>query len=69
MQGDGHALIPNVGDFVQLDNSMNKMTSIKGRVRSRAFFYLGGTEIVEPACNINIILEEMDEHWSKLIKS
>jgi hypothetical protein len=38
MQGDGHALIPNVGDFVQLDNSKNKMTSIKGRVRSRAFF-------------------------------
>jgi FAD/FMN-containing dehydrogenase len=61
---DEQVILPNVGDYVNLDNSGTDKTSLNGRVRSRAFFYAG-----DGYCHINIVVEETEgEEWSKLIK-
>jgi hypothetical protein len=65
IQADGHALLPNVGDYVSIDNSMYKdmPPGIDGRVKGRVFRY------VADACMINIVLEETEEHeWAALVK-
>jgi hypothetical protein len=64
IQADGHAIIPNVGDYVSIDNSnRTDMASISGKVKSRLFTYL------LDACPINIVLEEtVDAEWAALIK-
>ena len=56
------ALIPSVGDFVDLpapDEDIRDMP-IKGRVRSRTFRYLLGY------CYVTIVIEDTDEVWSKV---
>ena len=58
----GFALLPNVGDFVNLDNSTNDMASFKGRVRSRFSGYVAGN------CLINIVVVETEVDWGSLIK-
>jgi hypothetical protein len=64
IQADGHALLPNVGDYVSIDNSMHKdVPSIDGKVKSRVFRH------VVDACMINIVLEETEEgEWAALVK-
>lgn len=65
----GFAILPNVGDYVQLDNSMNDMASFNGRVKSRAFFYIQGKDPALSGCSINIVVEETDDDvWAELIK-
>ena len=53
----GFLCVPNVGDFVHIDNTMS------GRVKSKLFFYTGDT------CRINIVVEEDPTiYWGGLIK-
>jgi hypothetical protein len=63
------ALVPNVGDYVSFDSSMNDMASFSGKVRTRVFRYLGGREPKQDAfCMINIVVEHTDDGWGKLVK-
>ena len=66
----GFALLPNVGDFVNLDGSIGDMASFNGRVRSRLFSYVQGkdSDAELDHCIINIVVEEMDVDWDQLIK-
>jgi hypothetical protein len=66
----GFALLPNVGDFVNLDNSMGDMASFRGRVKSRLFSYLQGEDGHRDldACMIFIVVEETDDDWGQLLK-
>lgn len=65
----GTVVLPNVGDYVHIDNSADGIgrSSFSGRVRSRLFTYIGTPN--ETYCNVNIVVEEADDHdWGKLIK-
>ena len=63
----GTVIIPNVGDFVQIDNSVRgEPISFDGRVRSRLFRYIRTNS--EVFCAINIVVEETDDDWGKLVK-
>jgi hypothetical protein len=65
----GVVLLPNVGDFVHIDNSADggERVSFSGKVRSRAFFYIRSVDDV--FCNVNIVIEETDDKvWAQLIK-
>src|SRR4029077_11109550 len=56
------ALIPNVGDFVDIpgDDPGMRNVPLKGRVRSRLFKY------VMNYCYITIVVEDSDDDWTKL---
>ncbi|HTO41369.1 MAG TPA: hypothetical protein VL026_10370 [Rhizomicrobium sp.] len=58
------ALIPAVGDFVDMPGDSQGMRNVpvKGRVRSRLFRYVLGY------CYVTIIVEDTDESWAKLGK-
>lgn len=58
------ALIPAVGDFVDMPGDRQSMLTVpvKGRVRSRLFRYVLGY------CYVTIIVEDTDESWAKLGK-
>jgi hypothetical protein len=60
----GHAMIPNVGDYVQII-AMGKpeAPAYDGRVRSRLFRYFN-----DESCGINIVVEEDGDDWGKLVK-
>ena len=58
----GFLLLPSVGDFVHVDQSLKDGAVFSGRVRSRLFSYLGDIGLV------NIVLEETDDDWGELIK-
>jgi hypothetical protein len=64
IQQDGHAILPNVGDYVSIDNSGTDMANVSGKVRSRLFRYTGQPQ----TCHINIVVEETDDNWGKLVK-
>ena len=63
---DGFALIPNVGDFVQIDASTIDGNGFSGRVKSRLFSYIRtpGNDY----CAVNVVVEETDDDWGMLIK-
>lgn len=64
----GSVLLPDVGDFVHIDNSADggERVSFSGKVKSRVFRYFrSGAEI---HCGINIVVEETDDDWGLLIK-
>lgn len=65
----GPVLLPNVGDYVHIDNSMDKgqRTAFSGKVRSKLFNYIRISND-EVMCGINIVVEETDDDWGKLIK-
>lgn len=42
-------------------------TSFSGKVRSRLFRYFSGTE-VEATCAVNVVVEDSNDDWGKLIK-
>jgi len=62
-------LLPNVGDYVTINNQVDKggRVSFSGKVRSKLFNY---TRIStdEVYCGVNIVVEETDDDWGKLIK-
>ena len=62
------SILPNVGDFVLIDNSMHhgERSSFEGRVRSRLFSYISGKN--ETNCAVTIVVEETDDDWGKLVK-
>jgi hypothetical protein len=64
----GTVLLPNVGDFVNIDNSADggERSSFSGRVRSRLFNYIRTHDDIH--CFFNIVVEETDDDWSKLLK-
>jgi len=62
----GYALVPNVGDFVNIDASTTEGNSFHGRVKSRLFTY-----VLTPSqkyCSVNIVVEETDDDWGMLVK-
>ena len=65
----GVVVLPNVGDFVHIDNSMQRPrgASFSGRVRSRVFHYIGGND-GNVACTVNIVVQETDDDWGALEK-
>ena len=65
----GMVLLPNVGDYVHIDNSTDggRRSAFSGKVRSRLFTYIRVSE-TEVNCAINIVVEEDDDDWGKLIK-
>jgi hypothetical protein len=65
----GQTILPNVGDHVHIDNSMDggERMMFTGKVRSRLFSYIRVSD-GEIFCNVNIVVEETDDDWGKLIK-
>jgi hypothetical protein len=66
---NGTVLLPNVGDYVHIDNSMDggKRSEFSGKVRSRLFNYLRINE-EEVHCSVCIVVEATDDDLSKLLK-
>ena len=65
---EGSALVPNVGDYVHIDNSADggERSSFSGKVRSRLFTYIRTP--VDMYCHVNIVVEKNDDDWGLLIK-
>ncbi len=59
------ALIPTVGDFVDIpgDGPTMRNVPLKGCVRSRLFRYVLGY------CYVTIVVEDTDESWAKIGKA
>lgn len=56
------ALIPNVGDYVDLPGEKDfRHVPVRGRVKSRAFQYKLGY------CYVLILIEEVDVDWSTIL--
>ena len=63
----GVVILPNVGDYVHIDNSINgERSSFSGKVRSRLFTYIRGRD--EVVCSVTIVVEETDDDWGMLDK-
>lgn len=62
----GVVLLPNVGDYVHIENSGGR-ASFAGKVRSRFFLYVC-RENKEIYCHVNIVVEETDDDFGKLLK-
>ncbi|WP_456267766.1 hypothetical protein M1D97_10940 [Kushneria sp. AK178] len=61
--------LPAVGDHVQIHHVGGEGEGLAGRVKSRLFQYLVSDENPDlHRCMINIVVEESDEDWGKLIK-
>lgn len=63
------ALLPNVGDFINIDNSADPKgrASFSGKVKSKLFNYIC-IDDEEILCEINIVVEENDNiNWAELI--
>lgn len=56
------ALIPNVGDYVDIpaEDEDIRNVPLRGRVRTRLFRYVLGY------CYVTIVVEDFDEVWSKI---
>jgi hypothetical protein len=65
----GTVIIPNVVDYVHIDTACQNdpRTKFSGKVRSRLFSYARLSKD-DNLCLINIVVEETDDNWSKLIK-
>lgn len=68
VDGDhGYAAIPNVGDYVEVILSGRPdQEAFMGRVRSRLFRYFVVQD--QTNCSVNVVVEETDDDWGKLIK-
>lgn len=62
------SLLPNVGDYVEIHNvGSGEHANFSGRVRSRLFRYFR-KEGIESTCAVNIVVEESDDDWGRLVK-
>jgi hypothetical protein len=63
----GVVILPNIGDHVHIDSVEKGDIRFSGKVRSRLFSYIrdGQSNI---NCTVNIVVEENDDDWGKLIK-
>lgn len=66
--GGDPSLLPNVGDYVHIDNSMFKGTRVgfSGKVRSRFFRYICAEGLA--SCAVCIVVEETDDDFGALVK-
>lgn len=64
----GVVLLPDVGDYVSIDNSGygEGRSSFSGKVRSRLFRYIRGPEDI--FCLVNIVVEHENDDWGLLVK-
>lgn len=64
----GVVVLPNVGDYVSIDNSADggERSVFSGKVRSRLFRYIRTPDDV--FCQVNIVVEEDEDDWGQLIK-
>jgi hypothetical protein len=64
----GSVIIPNVGDYVSVDNDGDEQgrSSFAGKVRSRLFRYVRVGETLW--CIVNIVVEHTEDDWGLLIK-
>ena len=63
----GPAIIPAVGDYAEVQFPSGEGTNFSGRVRSRLFRYFSGRGL-ESTCAVNIVVEDSDDDWGKLVK-
>lgn len=65
----GLVLLPNVGDYVQIENSADggERSSFSGKVKSRLFRYIRNSDDTV-FCQVNIVVEETADDWGILIK-
>ena len=65
----GMVVLPNVGDYVQVDNSAGtgQRSSFSGKVRSRLYRYIRVSR-TEVHCAGNMVVEKDDDNWGRLIK-
>ncbi|EOC7870469.1 MULTISPECIES: hypothetical protein [Serratia] len=60
-------LLPSVGDYVNIAGRNQELSHFSGKVKSRLYTYTRVSgDIVH--CGINIVIEETDDDWGKLIK-
>ncbi|MEC9483038.1 MAG: hypothetical protein UMU75_06865 [Halomonas sp.] len=63
-------LIPNVGDYVYLQEHFGDKTPLAGRVKTRLFSYSNARYPDKKTCHINIVLEEPEPGvWETLRSS
>lgn len=61
-------LLPNVGDYIQVEASLVGGRSDDGKVRSRLFRYISVSE-TNTNCHVNIVVErDASAPWGLLIK-
>jgi len=66
--GGDPSLLPNVGDYVHIDNSLFKGARVgfSGKVRSRYFRYLCAEDLAN--CAVTIVVEQTDDDFGALVK-
>lgn len=64
----GVVVLPNVGDYVSIDNSMDggERVHFEGKVKSRLFRYIRTQDDIH--CIVNIVVVETNDDWGLLIK-
>ncbi|SFH70653.1 hypothetical protein [Modicisalibacter xianhensis] len=65
----GQHLIPNVGDYVQVQKHFGDKTPLMGRVKTRLFNYSNAIYPDRNTCHINIVLEEPEEDVRERLSS
>lgn len=62
---DGLGMLPNVGDYVQIEPMLkDQAPRYAGRVKSRLFRYIG-----DGSCGVNIVVEPNEgDDWGAVIK-
>ncbi|MFV8800383.1 hypothetical protein ACNSPD_21430 [Yersinia enterocolitica] len=60
-------LLPNVGDYVDIEGMNTEYAHFNGKVKSKLFRYIRISED-EVFCSVNIVVEETDDDWGLLIK-
>lgn len=66
--GGDPSVLPNVGDFVDIQQaeSGNESNSFRGVVVSRLFNYVVSERV--RVCTVNIVVQASDHDWGKLLK-
>lgn len=67
-QSQTSVILPNVGDYVEISNGAGDRASFDGKVKSRLFRYIRMGHGGDVGCLINIVVQETDDDWGKLIK-
>jgi hypothetical protein len=69
---NGLVILPDVGDYVHIEFVRGGVEGFSGKVRSRLFRYFADgeekKEKIETTCTVNIVVEETNDDWGKLIK-